>query len=403
MFFRSINTAPARQQMQIETKHNERLNFLYELSNGFILTMEFNCINLNTQLTLFNPKSKKMIAQRTLNARSAKMTLLDNESFLLQIEDDKGSRQLIINSKNLKTLQNLTTDIPDLNTGCSINNNRFLTVDVRVNNNNNQLTLMAHDYKTYQINQKVSAPLLIKKSDTVILGDIVYTSRPIMLDNRQIAIHVSGHSTDYFEVFVFDQKQEGEHEFVLNHIIQPKRYPVDNSCASGKIVALHNSQLLSYHSSGEFFQIWKDGQCVKEWSWRDTNIVSDNEFSGPTSNIAAMPDGEHLLVLRNYQLFLFNIETYQVQSVKLKNTDVWDFCLCSNGQILVSGTSKDYSKNLVLAIDLDCISNYRKIITTVLSQHVRKDPASIINGYLGLDGLWTKDEEPKPGVSCAIF
>ena len=53
MFFRSINTAPARQQMQIDTKHNERLNHGYGLSNGLLLTIEFNHEEQNTQLTTY--------------------------------------------------------------------------------------------------------------------------------------------------------------------------------------------------------------------------------------------------------------------------------------------------------------------------------------------------------------
>lgn len=384
MLFRPTNIARFSRQAQFEMKNNG-VDHLYLLSNGLLLYVG-QLVDDNTAiLTLFNPKTKAKVAERIMVSRMARVIPLDDDSFLLKTEyDDKLH---ILSAKNLETRENLQETISNFDTCCHISNNRFLSIHEENKTDATQLTLMNHDCRKKQFNQKVSFPVLIKHKDT----EISYTGDLIKLDNGQIAFKVLGHNTEYFTVFVFDKKYDNE--FSLSHILRPKRYPSNGSCASGKVVALTNGRLLTYHSAGKHFQIWEGKNCVKEWSWSDEDIrCSVRLFSNWTNDVAALPDGDHLLVKMGVKLFLFNMATSQLQSVEIGKLEVFSFCIYPNGQTIINGKNKDYSKTTLLTIDFACIADYRKGISTSLSQAIGRDPGSIVNGYLGHDKLYARDE-----------
>jgi hypothetical protein len=191
-------------------------------------------------------------------------------------------------------------------------------------------------------------------------------------------------------VFVYDKKSGDEYEYTLSHVIHPKTSDRIGSCASGKIVALSKGRLLTYHDSGKHFQLWEGKNCVKEWDW----VSTDTRCEDILFEVAPLPDGDHLLVHTRYKLFLFNIETMRIKPVKIEMLDIWHFCIYPNGQTIISATNKGYSKNILLAVDFAAVADYRNGIRTLVSQTIGRDPTSIVNGYLGHDGLWVRDETP---------
>lgn len=381
MFFRLKNIAPYRRQARFEMKHHG-VRHLHALSNGLLLSIEGFHDDRITALTLFDPKTTTKVGERLIATDFARMIPLDDECFLLKTEyDDKLH---ILSAKNLETREDLQETISNFDTGCPISNNRFLSIHEQTKTNI-QLTLMSHDCETKQFNQEVSSPVLIKREVTVspCAGDL------IKLDNGQIAFKVLGHNTDYFTVFVFDKKVDG-YEFSLSHSIHPKTSRRFGSCASGNIAALTKGRLLTYHDSGKHFQLWEGKNCVKEWNW----ITKDTRCEDILFKVAALPDGDHLLVLTRFKLFLFNMETVQIQTVNIGTLDIWSFCIYPNGQTIISATNQGYSKNILLAIDFASVADYRKSVRTLVSQAIGRDPGSIVNGYLGHDGLWVRDETP---------
>jgi len=203
------------------------ISHVYALSNGLLLSIESSHETKITTLTLFNPKTAKKIVERLIATYWAKAIPLDDNIFLLEIDHD--DKLYILSSDNLEIREVLHENISNFGTGYPIGNNRFLSIHEQKNKKHTQLTLVSHNCKTKQFNQKVSHSFLIK------------------------------------------------------------------------------------HEGSEY--------------------------------------------------------TY-------------------------TSDLKKCTKNILLAIDFSCVADYRKEVTTLLSQSIGRDPGSIVNGYLGHDGLWVKDETP---------
>lgn len=380
MFFRSKNLAPYRRHAKLEMKHYGIIH-LHALPNGLLLGIQVFHDDGITSLTLFDTKTTKKIAEHIIDGHLAKIIPLDDDNFLLKKHDNKLQ---ILSSKNLEVIENLEETIDNFDTACLISNNRFVSIHEKINENL-QLTLLSHDCKTKQFNQKCGSSVLIKSVNTRSsnLGKI------IKLDNDQIAFKVLGNDKNYFMVHVYEKKSDNECEYTLSYTIHPKtsRRIYSNS-PSGSIVALRKGRLLTYHDSGEYFQIWEGQNCVKEWNW----ITHNTQCADIQFEIGALPDNEHLLIKTRYKLFLLNIGTLEIKNIEVGKLDVWDFCIYPNGQTVISATNKNYNKNILLAVDFDCVANYRKGVSTLLSQRIGKDPGSIVNGYLGHENLWIRTE-----------
>lgn len=396
MFFRS-NTAHYRRQAQFEIKHNGA-NHLQPLSNGFLLNIEPCRDDHTTILRLFDPTSSTKIAERVITSYQARVLSWDKDSFLLQT--DKNNKKLsILSSLNLETLSHYGGSYPDFYTNCLFDNGRLLSIWKQTTDVNTQVYIMSHDNKTNQFHL-ANLPIVIDGNNGLpgfspsSYGDL------IKLDNGQIVFSPLDRGS---MVFVCEKKQNCEHAFSLSHVIHPKTSYSLGFFSSGNMVALTQGRLLTYQGSGEHFQVWDGKDCVKEWSWSEENIqCSDKKFRNWTEKVVALPDGDHLLVKMGYKIFVFNMETRQLQKVEIGKLNVWDFCVYPNGQAVILGMDQRCTMTTLLCIDFACIADYRKNITTLLSETIGKDVSSIVNGYLDLDGAWSNDEVPSNRGRCAI-
>ncbi len=390
MFFRSKNMAGNHLQATFEMKFDE-VPRLHMLPNGFLLSITKLKNDNGTILRLFNPKTKVKVSERFFQA-CCNVTMLScsKDHFLLDADNTYilSNEDLMQNTYSDKDVSDLSVNYP-----ITVKSNR-VGDDV-------QIVLIGYD-STGKL-KEMSPPVLIKGHDAV-RG--YYTpgvgEKPIKLDNGQIAFSVLGHNTDYFKVFVFDKNIEGEYAYSLKHIIDPKTWPCNtDSRASGKMVALTKGRLLTYHQSGHHFQVWEGNHCIKEWNWSDIKGIQWVDHL--TTCVTSLPDGDHLLMEMGHQkLFMFNIETQQIERVEIGNLDVWGVCVASNGQTIINAVNKTYTQSTLLAVDFTNIADYRKNITILLTQNIGKDMGSIVNGYLGYDEAWVKDESTPQTSRCTI-
>lgn len=176
----------------------------------------------------------------------------------------------------------------------------------------------------------------------------------------------AGHSSDEFKVVVFDIDPVA-FTIKVNGLIEPKELRGHDSCSTGRMIALPNGQLLTYHSAFDYpedhLQIWDTEKlvCLKEWNWRDISKPTNFDGRDFYSQIKCLPDSKHLIMVSSNGIFLFKIETLTMKEINLGKPTVGKTPhILSNGQVL-SFMKHNYDNILpVMQFDLKEMCDYRK-------------------------------------------
>ncbi|MDP3269756.1 MAG: hypothetical protein Q8M40_12035 [Legionella sp.] len=158
------------------------------------------------------------------------------------------------------------------------------------------------------------------------------------LGNGQFAAHISWPNSLKFIVLIFAcslNPQTQNFEIQICRVITPSdQNPNNNLIESGKVLALPNGHLLTYHEHHDGLHIWNttNGECIKKWYWSD---LKPKENFVSFIKITPFPDQKHLLIHRKDSLFIFNINQLTLKPITLKNINCFgNHHILPNGKLL---------------------------------------------------------------------
>lgn len=318
----------------------------YRLSNGLILSIGKYKPNSKdkknqTEVILFDVHAKTKIAEAILPENYTVFSNLFDNKLLLCSEDNKHID--VFDCNTLKIVGSVAGNFNDYDRWLSLGDQRFVSVEhPHYGNKNAPFRLIIQDLATKTFNQPASLPLPINEQDAVCMGDRSYINVDHLsqLTNGQFACLVRGHNTGYFSVILFDRTPGAEYEFQIAGVIKPAQESWglnDSSTPKVKYVGLPNGNILTYHLSGQDFQLWHGAECIDTWSWGKNVKCDDKVFRQGfwTYQVVPLPDSENLLINSRVKLFIFNTKSHEIQAVDLGKFEPEDVYMCPDGKAIV--------------------------------------------------------------------
>lgn len=370
-FFKSLAGAKPHIAFQCHSESDIVFSDLLPMPDSTLLSIGNDRNKNSTIIELIDPIKHKKLREITLEDKYKFLCTFSDKQLLLY-DDHAFSKKLFMFDYHTLNKEEFAGIKIDRSNWVEIGNKKFASFSLP-NYKNEALAfqIVTHDFNTNEFNQPASLPLPKDKER----GYGMSGGELIKLANGQFACQLLGHNTNYFKVFVFDKTDDAKYPFKLAHILEPSRENSHESLASGHFVGLPNGDILTYHASGQNFEVWHDGECIDYWSWGSTHQsyaqnnkdyiqCNDKTFNHGfwTNKILPMPDNEHLLCLVfGVKLFLFNMATGTMNAVKLGNIKPYDIDVFPNGQVIVRGNqgSQAHAHQLFF-VDLPEMQPYAK-------------------------------------------
>jgi hypothetical protein len=389
MFFRSKNK-PSADDVKFQFKCDHGLiGDMYYLTNGFIISIGEAPGGNKTKILLFDPVEKKCIAEKILDSLQPTIILLNQDSFLVKFSDKKSC---VLSSVSLDILEE-NRSAHSYYTECALGNGRYAHVvddDPNVRGPEGKKIIKTNSFQSL-LSIKASLPIVLEDDRPTTTS---YASNLTLLANGKYVFKVLGHNSSYFKLFLLERDMQAtEIEFKQLGIIAPRRARSSDSTASGSFVPLPDGRLLTYHLTGNHFQVWEGTTCVDRWNWDDVEIKCDDKSHKEgflTRDVLSMPDGEHLLIRSDKRIFLFNMKTRNMRAVDIGELTPWCTPLVNlNGEVVIRGQAKN-KEVMLLSIDLQEMKAYREQVTECLDKtaNLYEVMNKMVTDYLAPNLLW---------------
>lgn len=402
-FFGYANrTKPTIHMQQACQKHS--LSNMLQLPNGFVLRAGSDEEENPIHLELYDPIKKIKVATCHLESTGfSRFVCMSREWVLTKCGDGK---LYVVNSSTLernKELENiLAAQKFDFRSGIYLGEQQFVTLN-RKDSCTNTANIKAHNLSKMEFNQSVS---------TICCPRILLSYKDLF--NGLFADKTYGDGSSYYQVRLFKREQGSAIRFIQIGTLKPKMEDAGFGPASGDFVGLPDGKILTYHESGNHFQVWQDnGKCLNEWSWHKDIKCDDGIFKQGflTCDVAPFPDGEHLLILAFthlpdciYKLFLFNMKTRMMKSVDFSLFSGFGLTqysmgmtMLTNGQVAVR-MSHLRQGMCVVCIDFTEMMDYRQGTTQLLSSAgLTPDVNNLVTSYISDTSPWKIEEAKNPG------
>ncbi len=402
-FFRHVENDKPSILMQ-QPLQSDAVSNLMTLPNGLILSGgTLRELNDPVNLVLYDPINKTQVASRRLESCGyPRFICMSNEWILIKC--DYSDYQYVVNASTLQSDKTLEAELNihklDFYNGVYLGKQQFATLSCADKDNRfgGPYVIMVHDLSTMTFNQPASSILTVpEEASAAGIGSIGAFKE---LPNGLFACQVYGHNTSCFQVLLFKRDPGSPIRFTHIDTLYPEVQRSSSSAASGHFVGLSDGRILTYHESGNHFQIWQDGKCVDQWSWHNDVTCDDATFKNGfwTHNVIPLPDGEHLIIHPlGEKLFLFNIKNRVMKPVDLEDLALraWNVKVCPNGQVaLIMSDKQNQSK--FLHIDLKEMIHYRQEVTNQLdSVGLYPDVNKLVTSYISnTSSITTEEEKP---------
>jgi hypothetical protein len=256
-----------------------------------------------------------------------------------------------------------------------INNEHFFVITDRKPGGEHMLCLLSFDAK----NKKYVT--ISKTSPFADLKDL--PDRPektLSLGKNRYCCAFTTFGKAAFKVVVFDVDPKS-HAIKIHGLIAPTQFKSNMSSPSGRILALPNGRLLTYHEAEsnpeDHLQIWDTEKliCIKDWRW--DKIRGQRRITHPPCQITSFPDSRYLLLsLSNHscgtgELCLFNTDRLTLKLINLpdKTTAYGDHHVLGNGEVLAFMAHLTYNPLVIEHFDLPEMRDFRERMSAYKMSH----------------------------------
>lgn len=342
----------------------------YNLPNKTVLYLTWDQAQKHTTLKIFSTDDLiTSLAERILKGPHDLLCILSDGSLLLQKHAYGDDRTESLHKICHNTLNTLSTQPWNqaYSAGVIDDKSFFIIKDITDRASEKpKYSIVIYQWKEIAYVESSNTPLSVypesfAPTNAGYIGDILQISK------NRYSCSIRGHNTDDFRILIFDIDAE-TNEVHEHGVIQPKsQHPGASSLASGSVVALPNSQLLTYQETYDNVQIWDTNTrtCVKEWDWDD--IQTPEGFSFWLLKIKPFPDSLHLLVHQGEKIYFFNTDKLMMKPIELANAveSTGKHHILPNGQLLafIKQESNDDDHVNIMHFDLPEIAKLRNIMT----------------------------------------